>query len=71
MALMVKTPDWDSRIGRRSWMDSTWTDTGTQIRNDESTPRSFEVFTKTFPAGPVALGPNGSTGSSMYLVVVF
>ena len=61
----------DTRIGRRSWMDSSWTDTGTQIRNDESTPRSFEVFTKTFPAGPVALGPNGSTGSSMYLVVVF
>ncbi len=61
----------DTRIGRRSWMDSTWVDTGTQIRNNESTPRSFEVFTKTFPAGQVALGPNGSTGSSNYMIVVF
>jgi polygalacturonase len=61
----------DTRIGRRSWMDSSWTDTGTQIRNNESTPRSFEVFTKTFPAGQVGLGPNGSTSSSMYMIVVF
>jgi hypothetical protein len=61
----------DTRIGRRSWMDAGWTDTGSQIRNNESTPRSFEVFTKTFPAGTVALGPNGSTGSSMYMIVVF
>jgi hypothetical protein len=61
----------DTRIGKRSWMDASWTDTGTQLKNNESTPRSFEVFTKTFPAGTVSLGPNGSTGSSMYMVVVF
>jgi hypothetical protein len=61
----------DTRIGRRSWMDSTWVDTHTSIRNSESTPRTFEVFTKTFPAGQVALGPNGSTGSSNYMIVVF
>ena len=61
----------DSRIGRRSWMDSSWTDTGTSIRNNEGTPRTFEVFTKTFPAGQVSLGPNGSTTSSMYMIVVF
>ncbi|OLB79362.1 MAG: hypothetical protein AUI14_10410 [Actinobacteria bacterium 13_2_20CM_2_71_6] len=61
----------DTRIGKRSWMDASWTDTGTQIRNNESTPRSFEVFTKTFPAGSVALGPNGSTGGSNYTIVVF
>jgi hypothetical protein len=61
----------DTRIGKRPWMDASWTDTGTQLKNSESTPRSFEVFTKTFPAGQVALGPNNSTGSSMYLIVVF
>jgi polygalacturonase len=61
----------DTRIGRRSWMDSTWADTGTSIRNNESTPRTFEVFTKTFPAGQVSLGPNGNTSSSMYMIVVF
>ncbi len=61
----------DTRIGRRPWMDSTWTDTGTSLRNNESTPRTFEVFTKTFAAGTVALGPNGSTGSSNYVIVVF
>ena len=61
----------DSRIGRRSWMDSTWVDTNTTIRNNEGSPRTFEVFTKTFPAGQVALGPNGSTSSSNYTIIVF
>jgi hypothetical protein len=61
----------DTRIGRRPWMDSTWVDTGTQLRNNEGTPRSFEVFTKTFPAGQVSLGPNGSTGGGNYVIVVF
>ena len=53
------------------WMDSTWTDTGTHLTNNEGTPRSFEVYQKTFPAGTVSLGPNGDTGSSMYVVIVF
>jgi hypothetical protein len=61
----------DTRIGRRSWMDSSWTDTGTSLKNNEGTPRTFEVFTRTFPAGQIALGPNGSTGSSMYTVAVY
>jgi hypothetical protein len=60
----------DSRLGRRSWMDSTWVDSGTSIRDNESTPRTFEVFTKTFPAGQVSLGPNGSSSSSMYMIIV-
>jgi polygalacturonase len=61
----------DTRIGRRSWMDSSWTDTGTSLKNNESTPRTFEIFTRTFTAGQVALGPNGSTGSSNYTIIVF
>jgi hypothetical protein len=61
----------DTRIGRRPWMDSTWVDSGTQLVNSEGTPKRFQVFTKTFPAGQVALGPNGSTGSSMYTVAVY
>ena len=50
-------------------MDATWVDTGTHLTNGESTPRTFEVFQKTFPAGQVALGPNAGT-ASMYTVVV-
>ena len=61
----------DTRLGRRSWMDSSWVDTGTHLTNSESTPRSFEVFQRTFPAGQVALGPNaGPSGSSNYTIVV-
>ena len=62
----------DTRLGRRSWMDSSWVDTGTHLTNSESTPKSFEVFQRTFPAGQVALGPNAGTsgGSSMYTVAV-
>jgi hypothetical protein len=54
-------------------MDSSWVDTGTQLANSESGSRRFEVFTKAFPAGQVALGPNADTanGSSMYTVAVF
>ena len=61
----------DTRIGRRPWMDAGWVDTGTQLVNNEGTAKRFQVFTKTFPAGQVSLGPNGSTGSSMYTVAVF
>jgi len=61
----------DTRIGRRSWMDSSWVDSGTQLVNNEGSPKRFQVFTKSFPAGEVTLGPNGSTGSSMYTVAVY
>jgi polygalacturonase len=60
----------DTRIGKRSWMDASWVDSGTSLRNNEGTARTFEVFTKTFPAGQVSLGPNGSSGSSNYVIVV-
>ena len=62
----------DTRLGRLPWMDSTWTDSGLQISDNEGTPRTFEVFEKTFPAGQVALGPQAdlTNSSSMYTVAV-
>ncbi|GGO84054.1 glycoside hydrolase family 28 protein [Wenjunlia tyrosinilytica] len=59
----------DTRTGRLPWLDSSWTDSGTRLVNSESTPKNFQVFQKSFPAGPVRLGPNAGTGS-MYTVVV-
>jgi polygalacturonase len=59
----------DTRLGRRPWMDATWLDTGTALVNNEGTPKRFQVFQKTFAAGPVALGPSGG-GGSMYTVAV-
>jgi polygalacturonase len=60
----------DTRLGRRSWMDSSWVDTHVHLTNSESSPKTFEVFQKTFPAGQVALGPNSGSTSSMYTVIV-
>jgi polygalacturonase len=59
----------DSRIGRPSWL-ADWTDTGQSLVNSEGTARTFHVFAKSFPAGQVALGANGSSSSSMYTVIV-
>jgi hypothetical protein len=61
----------DTRLGRRSWMDSTWTDTGTQIIDNENTPTNFVVFSKAYSAGLVSLGPNVGSGSTyvQYLVI--
>jgi polygalacturonase len=60
----------DTRIGKRPWMDATWVDSGVSLVNNEGTARTFRVFRKAFPAGQVNLGPNGSTGSSNYTVIV-
>jgi hypothetical protein len=63
----------DTRLPRLPWLDSTWTDSGLQIIDSESTPRTFEVYTKTFPAGTVTLGPQAdlTNSSSMYTVAVY
>ncbi|HEV2954343.1 MAG TPA: hypothetical protein VG015_09645, partial [Candidatus Dormibacteraeota bacterium] len=61
----------DVRVSPKpSWLTG-WTDTGTQIVDNESTPAHLEVFSKTFSAGSVALGPNAGSGSSyvQYLVI--
>jgi hypothetical protein len=61
----------DTRRGRPTWVDNTWADTATQIVDNESTPSHLEVFSKTFAAGSVALGPNVGSGSTyvQYLVI--
>lgn len=59
----------DTRIGKLSWMDASWVDTGTSLKNSEATPKTFELFKKTFSAGIVSLGPNNS-GTDNYTVVV-
>ncbi|HTU72657.1 MAG TPA: glycosyl hydrolase family 28 protein [Trebonia sp.] len=63
----------DTRLARLPWLDSTWTDSGLQITDNEGTPRTFEVYTKTFPAGTVTLGPQAdlTNGSSMYTIAVY
>jgi hypothetical protein len=63
----------DTRLGGRlPWMDSSWTDTGTQLADNESTPTIFEVYEKTFPAGQISLGPQGITNDSdMYTIALF
>jgi hypothetical protein len=63
----------DRRRGQLAWLDATWTDTGTQLTDTEgSNSRTFEVFQKAFPAGAVALGPDGdvANSASMYTVIV-
>ncbi|GIH14338.1 glycosyl hydrolase family 28 protein [Rugosimonospora africana] len=63
----------DTRVGRRPFLDSTWAATGAQITDTEgSSTRHFDLYQKTFPAGPVTLGPDADTANSgsMYLIAV-
>jgi alpha-D-xyloside xylohydrolase len=62
----------DSITTRPAWLSSAngWTDTGDDLVNNESTPKTFSLLRKAFPAGAtVALGNNGSTSAGMYTVV--
>lgn len=61
----------DTRVGRLPWLDSTWTDQGAQITDSEGSSTAFEVYTKEFPAGDVALGPQSVSNSSMYIVAAY
>ena len=59
----------DKRVGRPAWLDATWEDRGTFLTSSNGV--TYELFRKTFPAGSVALGPNGGgTSSSQYVVAV-
>jgi hypothetical protein len=58
----------DKRVGRPSWLDSTWTDTG--LAETGTGPVTYELFERTFPGGSVALGPIGPTSDSMYTIAV-
>jgi polygalacturonase len=60
----------DSISTKPSWL-SGWTDTGENIVNNESTPRTFSLYKKSFTANStVSLGNNGSTSYGMYIVIV-
>ncbi|HEX6477755.1 MAG TPA: Ig-like domain-containing protein, partial [Ktedonobacteraceae bacterium] len=56
----------DTRVTPKpSWLDATWKLTGLTLSNNEAAgSNAFVIYSKTFPAGQVALGPNdnGSTG---------
>ena len=58
----------DQRAGRPAWLDSTWTDTG--LTETGTGPVTYEIFSKTFAAGSVALGPLGLSTASMYTIAV-
>lgn len=62
----------DTRVGPLSWIDSSWTDTGTQMVTDDANAAQFEVFQRSFGPGTVTLGPNAGPGSTylMYTVVI-
>jgi hypothetical protein len=58
----------DQRVGRPAWLDSTWSDTG--LTETGTGPVTYELFSKTFAAGSVALGPLGVTTASMYTIAL-
>jgi hypothetical protein len=58
----------DKRVSRPSWLDASWTDTGTT--ESGTGPVTYELFERTFAAGPVALGPMGPSTDSMYTIAV-
>lgn len=61
----------DDRYGAPlAWMAG-WSDTGLKMTTVENgTARSFTVYTRSFGAGTVTLGPAGQAGYSMYTAVV-
>ncbi|HEX6737381.1 MAG TPA: TIM-barrel domain-containing protein, partial [Vicinamibacteria bacterium] len=63
----------DSIGTKPSWLSAAngWTDSGSNLVNNESTPRTFSLFRKSFAAdSTVSLGNNGSTSASHYSIVV-
>jgi PKD repeat protein len=63
----------DSRLTPPSWLDNTWTNTGLTLTDNQAAGKNiFNLYSKTFAAGSVALGPNdnGNTGVNMYSVIV-
>jgi hypothetical protein len=61
----------DAIFTRPSWLSSTngWTQTQSSLTNSE--PRTFTLFSRSFPQGStVSLGPNNDTGASMYSIFV-
>jgi hypothetical protein len=63
----------DAIATKPSWLGSAngWSDSGANLVNNESSPKTFSLFRRAFAAGAtVSLGNNGHTSSSHYTVVV-
>ena len=62
----------DNRATRPTWVDSSWTDTGSDLTQAESSTvsRAFSLYRKRFNAGAVSLGAWNNGSSSMYTVIV-
>ena len=60
----------DDRLTPRDWLSS-WSDTGLEIVNSESTPKSFSLYIKSFqPFDIVNLGSiNQTAGSNNYIII--
>jgi polygalacturonase len=61
----------DDRLTIRDWL-SDWTDTGEDMTNIESTPRTFSLFTRKFTYNDtIELGPVAQTsGANNYIILV-
>jgi polygalacturonase len=61
----------DDRLTIRDWL-SDWTDTGEDMTNNESTPRTFSLFTRKFTYNDtIELGPVAQTsGANNYIILV-
>jgi len=62
----------DSREAVPSWLAASWTNTGLTMTNSQAAgSNTFAVYSATFAAGTLSLGPNGGgSGVSMYTVAV-
>jgi hypothetical protein len=62
----------DTREPVPSWIDSSWTNTGLKLTDSQASGmNTFVLYSKTFEAGTVSLGPNNSTTTfNMYTVLV-
>ncbi len=59
---------YDKRLSPPSWLTTLgFTDSGQNLVTSDTT---FDLFARSFPAGPITLGGNASTGGSMYAVIV-
>jgi alpha-glucosidase len=59
----------DAIATKPSWLSS-YNDSGLNLVNSESTPKTFSLFKRTFTSGStVTLGNGGSTASSFYTVI--
>jgi YD repeat-containing protein len=59
----------DNITSKPSWL-SDFTDTGVNLINNESNPKTFSLYSKYFSQGStVSLGTNGGSGNAMYTII--